>query len=137
MKSWDTRWTIGRIGVVAPDHNDRYSVAPCVVHGHGRMLQTHRTVTQRHQGLTGSLEVAVRHCDTRLLMHTVDVLWHDILTIVDQRLMNGSEARCAIGRDVFDAQGLDDVDHEVRACFTVHAPAQIMGHAAFVLNAMT
>ena len=103
------------IEIVAADHDQGYAIAPGVVDGHRCMLQADRAVTERHQRLAGDLEVAVRHGDRGFLVRAGEKFRHLVAAVVDQRLVDGAEARSRVRRQIFDIEGLDDVDHEVGA----------------------
>ncbi len=90
------------------------AIAPGIVDRHGGVLQADDAVDQRHQRLAGRLEVAVAHTDAGFLVHAGEEFRHRVLAVVDQRFMDAAIARRRIGRQIFDVERLDDVDHEVR-----------------------
>ena len=45
----------------------------------------------------------------------VSDLGHLVPAVIDERFVDAAEAGAGIGGDVFEAQALDDVDHEIRA----------------------
>ena len=123
MKGRHARRAIGGVHVVAADDDHRHAVAPGIVNAHRRMLQADGAVHQRHQRFAGNLEVAVCHADGGLFMHAGEEFGAFVLAVIDQRLVQGAEARSRIAGQIFDVERLDDVDHEVGA-----------GFAAFVLE---
>src|ERR1700733_12461089 len=58
----------GCVSDVAKNHENRYSIAVCVVDCHRRMLQTHRTVNANQKRFSLDFGVSVSHCDCGLLM---------------------------------------------------------------------
>ena len=102
------------VKIVAVDNDHRHAIAISVVDVHGRVHQTDGAVAQGHQRLVGDLVVAVGDADAGLLVGAGEELRHRVLAVVDQRLVDGAIARSGVGRQVFDVEGLDDVDHEVR-----------------------
>ena len=103
------------VEIVAAEHDHRHAVAIRVVDIHGGVHQPDRAVDQRHQRLVGDLVIAVGDADAAFLMGAGEEFRHRVLAVVDQRLVDGAIARCRIGRQVFDVERLDDVDHEVRS----------------------
>ena len=70
-------------------------------------------MAERHQRLAGHLEIAVRHADRGFLMHAGEKFRIFVAAVIDQRLMNAAEARGAVRWEIFEVQGLDDIDHEI------------------------
>ena len=103
------------IEIVAGEHDHGRAVAKRVVDVHGGVHQPDRAVAQRHQRLVGDLVIAVGDADAGFLMGAGEEFRHRVLAVVDQRLMDAAIARCRIGRQVFDVERLDDVDHEIRS----------------------
>ncbi len=109
------------VEVVAADHDHRHAVAPGVVDRHRRVLQPHRAVAQRHQRFAGDLEVAMAHGDRGFLVHAGEELRHLVAAVVDERFVDAAVARSTVRRAVLDVEGLEDVDHEVRARYAADA----------------
>src|ERR1700685_4338214 len=55
---------------VAKNHENRYSIAVCVVDGHRRVLQTHRAVNADQERFPLDFGVSVSHGDRGLFMAT-------------------------------------------------------------------
>jgi hypothetical protein len=72
-------------------------------------------MAQRHQRFAGHLEIAVRHGDRGFLVRAGEKFRHLVAAVIDQRLVDGAEAGSRVRRQIFDIEGLDDVDHEVGA----------------------
>jgi hypothetical protein len=70
---------------------------------------------QHHDRPAGDLEIAVRHADGGLFVHTGDEFRLSVLAVSEQRFVQAAEAGGRIGEGVFDVQGLNDVDHEIRS----------------------
>ena len=113
--------TVRGVKIVAADNEHRHAVAPGVVDRHGGVLQADHAVDQGHQRFAGRLKVAVAHGDAGFLVHAGEEFRHRVLAVIDQQLVQSAVARGRIGRDIFDVERLDDVDHEVGA-----------GHAVFL-----
>ena len=99
---------------VADDDVNRHAVTIGVVDRHGGVLQSDRAVGEYAQRLALNLGVAVAHGDRRLFMATGDELGILVASVVDHRFMESSETRTCNRANVFEAERLDDVDHEVR-----------------------
>ena len=115
MDGRHARRPVRGVEIVAAHDDDRHAVAPCVVDRHAGVLQADGAMDQRQQRLAGDLEVAVRHADGGFLVRAGEELRHLVAAVVDQRLVDAAVARGAVGRQIFDVERLDDVDHEVGA----------------------
>ena len=104
-----------RVQVVAGHDVDRDAVAVGVVDRHRRVLDADRAVAQHRHRLAFGLEVAVRHRHRGLFVAAGDELRRRVAAVVDDRLVDAAEARSRVGRDIFEVERLDDVDHEVAA----------------------
>ena len=113
MEGRHARRALRGVEIVAAHDDDGNAVAPGVVDRHGGVLQPDHAVDQRHQRLAGRLEVAVAHRDAGLLVHAGEEFRHRVLAVIDQRLVDAAIARGRIGRQVFDVERLDHVDHEI------------------------
>ena len=100
---------------VAQDDVDRHAVAPGVVDRHGGVLQSDRAVGKDAERLALDLGVSVRHSHRRLLVAVGDELGALVAAVIDHRFVEAAEARPRVGANVFEAQGLDNVHHEIRA----------------------
>ena len=105
----------GRVGAVAADNEERHAVAIGVVERHRRVLQPDRAVDQVDQRLACDLGVAVRHRHRLLLMGAGEELGGLVLAVIDDRFLDGAEARPGIGGEIVEAQALEAIDHEVGA----------------------
>jgi hypothetical protein len=103
------------VEAVADDHEHRHAVTPGVVQRHRSVLQADGAVRHYRHRLAARLGVAVRHAHRRLFVQTGEQLRLGIAAVVDERFVQAAEARARVGGDVFEAERLDDVDHEVRA----------------------
>ena len=112
LRARDARHGIER---VAENDIDRNPVAVRVVEGHGRVLQADRAVGHHQQRLAFDLEVPVRHRHRRFFVAAGEELRLRIVGVVDDRLLQTAEARPGVGADIFEAERLDDVDHEIGA----------------------
>ncbi len=110
---------VGGVEIGAADDDHGNAVAPGIVDRHGRMLQADGAVAQHHQRLAGGLEVAMGHADRRFFVGAGDEFRLLVAAVVDQRLVQGAEARSRVGDDIVDVEGLDHVDHEVRSIGTM------------------
>ena len=82
--------------MIAADDDNRNAVAPRVVNRHRRMLETDRTVRQRHQRLAGDLEIAMRHGNADFLVIDGKEFGLLVVTIIDQRLVKAAETRSRV-----------------------------------------
>ena len=104
-----------RVERVAEHQVDRHAIAPRVVEGHRRVLQSDRPVRHHRERLPLDLEVAVRHGHRRLFVHAGDQFRLLVAAVVDHRLVEAAEAGAWVGADVLEAERLDRVHHEVGA----------------------
>ena len=109
------RRAVRGIEIVAAEDEHGNAVAPGVVDRHGGVLQADRAVDQRHDRFAGRLEVAMAHGNAGFLVRAGEEFRHRVLAVIDQRLVETAVARGRIGRQIFDVERLDDVDHEVGA----------------------
>ena len=79
------------------------------------MLQADGAVRHDHHRLAFDLGVAVRHGDRRFFVAAGEQLGVLVAAVVDEGFVQAAEAGAGIGGDVFEAERLDDVDHEVGA----------------------
>ncbi len=79
------------------------------------MLQANRAVRHHHHRLTFDLEVPVGHRDRRFFVAAGEQLGRLVAAVIDERFVDAAESGAGVGGDVLEAQGLDDVDHEVGA----------------------
>ena len=103
------------VGNVADDHIHRHAVGIGVVDCHRGMLQSDRAMGHDHHRLAFDLRVSVCHRDRRLFMAAGQQLRRLVATVIDDRLMQRTERRSWIRGDIFDAQRLDGIQHEVRS----------------------
>ena len=102
-----------RVLDVAQQKIQRHAIAVSVVNGHGCVLQAHGAVRHHHHRLAFDLEVAMSHGDRRFLVAAGEQLRDLVAAVINQRLVDAAKAGAGISGDVFDAQLLDHVDHEV------------------------
>jgi hypothetical protein len=95
------------------------------------VLQADGAVRHHRHRLAGRLGIAVRHADRGFLVQAGEELGLGVAAVIDQRFVQAAEARPRVGRDVFEAERLDDVDHEIRARPLDHdvAGQQLLGFA--------
>ena len=107
--------TLGGLQMISGEDHHGRPVTPGVVNRHGSVLQSDRPVREHGQRFAGYFEVAMSDGSRLLLVRTGQQLRRLVAAVVDDRLMDASEARAGIGRDVGQIQTLDDIDHEIRA----------------------
>ena len=117
------------VEIVAGEHDHRRAVAKRVVDVHGGVHQPDRAVDQRHQRLVGDLVIAVGDADAAFLMGAGEEFRRRVLAVVDQQLVDGAIARCRVGRQVFDVERLDNVDHEIRSGLALARIGRDIRHA--------
>jgi hypothetical protein len=105
---WPHRSMLPRIG-------NRDAVGVSVVDGHRSVLQAHRAVRHHHHRLAFDLGVAVRHRHRRFFVAAGEQFGILVAAVVDQGFVQSAETRTGIGGDIFEAQGLENIDHEVGA----------------------
>ncbi len=130
MEGRHARRPVRGIEIIAAHDDDRYPIAPGVVDRHGGVLQTDGAMDERQQRLARHLEIAVPHGHCGFLMHAGEEFRHLVLTVVDQRLVDGAIARGGIGGQILDVERLDHVDHEVGTGDAAD-PRQVLRDAGF------
>ena len=101
------------VEVVARDDHHGHAVTPRVVDRHRGMLDADGAVARRDDRLAGDLRIAMGHRDRLLLVDAGDELGLAIAPVVQDRLVQPSEARARVGRDIVDVEVLEEVDHHV------------------------
>jgi len=79
------------------------------------MLQADGAADHCGHRLARDLGVAMRHGDGDLFVQAHDEFGLGVLAVVQQRFLQAAERRGGEAGDVVDAEGLDRIDHEVRA----------------------
>ena len=97
------------------EHQNRGAVTERVEDRHARVLQAHDVVHDRRHRCAPGLGVAVGHRHRDLLVRGQDQLGRPIAAVVDERVVQPAVGRPGIERDVFDADGAQQVDDEVGA----------------------
>ena len=82
---------------------------------HRGVLQARRRERDDGHWLAGDREVAVRDVDRGLLVRAREPLRRRVAAVIDERLVQPSEARRGIRDDIFEPERLQHVDHEVGA----------------------
>ena len=110
-------WLRALVGVegVAGEDEHRHAVAERVVDRHRGMLQTDRAVHAGEQRLVLDLGVAVRDRDRGFLVRGGELFRRDVVAVVDDGFVQALEARGAGRGEIFEAQALEHIEHEVRA----------------------
>ena len=92
-----------------------HAVHPGVEDRHGRVHQAHVAVNDRRQRLSGNLRVAMGDRDGMLLMEHDEHLGIDVAEVVDQAVVQTSEARTGVQEDIGDVERADHLRDRV-AC---------------------
>jgi hypothetical protein len=79
------------------------------------VLHANRSVNANHQRLAFDLEITMRHADRRFFVAACDELGILVAAVVDEGLVQAAERIAGIRAQIFEADGLEGVDHEVRA----------------------
>ena len=105
-----------RVGIeeITGEHHDRNPITPGVVNRHRRMLKPDGAVRNDAHRLARRLGVTMRHRHRRFLVGAGKKLGFLVATVINDGFLQAAKARSRIGRDVFHAGRLDDVDHVVR-----------------------
>ena len=96
------------------DDVDRHAVAPGVVDRHRRVLQTDGAMARHGHRLAFDLGVALRHGDGDVLVHAGDDFGL-VAGVIDDGFVQAAKARSAVDGEIFDAERLEHVDHEIAA----------------------
>lgn len=105
----------GRVGDVGGEHADRHAIAIGVVDRHRCVLQADRRMDEIEDRLAFDLGIALRHRDRDFFVQAGEPFGRGILAVIDEGFLQAAEARARHRGDVFDAQGLPRIDHEIRA----------------------
>jgi len=79
------------------------------------VLQTDRTVDTYQQGLALNLRIPVAHGDGGFFMAAEGPPRIFVAAIIDDRLVEAPVARARVGADKLEADGFEDVHHEISA----------------------
>src|SRR5437016_3007405 len=77
------------------------------------MLQAQRAVCVYSHRLALDLEVTVRYCYRSLFVETRQQLRVAVHSVIDSGFMQTAVAGARIGGDIFEAEGLNHIQHEV------------------------
>ena len=97
---------------ISDHHIHGNTIAEGIVDAHDGVLQADRAVPAHHRGLAFDLGVAVRHGRPGLFMHYEDVLGVLVAAIVYDGFLY-PRAPAGQAEEVFEAEGFEDVNHEV------------------------
>jgi len=89
--------------------------AKAFVDRHGGVLEADGAVGHHHDGFAFDLGEAVGHGDGGFLVAAGEEFRGAVAAVVDDRFVERAEGGAGVGADVLDAEGLDDIDHEVGA----------------------
>ena len=104
---------LGRVLRVAEHEKYRHAIAPRVVDRHRRVLGADGPVHADEHGFALDLRVAVGHGHRDLFVRAGDAFGIAVPCVIDDRLMDADEARCAHGEHVFHVHRSEQIDHEV------------------------
>ena len=114
MRPLRTRRALVRLHDIAAHDEDRHAVAPGVVHCHGGMLQADDAVARHRNRLAFDLGIALRKVDGDVLVHAGDD-FRLVAAVIDDGFVQAAVARRAVDRQIFDAERVQHVGHEVAA----------------------
>jgi len=114
MRRVGARPALVRLHDIAAHDEDRHAVAPGVVHRHGGVLQADDAVARHRDRLAFDLGIALRQVDGDILMHTGDDFGF-VAAVIDDGFVQAAVARSAVDRQIFDAERVQHIGHEVAA----------------------
>jgi hypothetical protein len=88
---------------IAAQDDHRHAIAPGVVDRHGGVLQADDAVTRHCHRPAGHFGVALRYVDGDVLVHAGEN-FRFVVGVIDGGFVQAAVARCAIDRQIFDAQ---------------------------------
>ncbi len=100
---------------IAEDDVDGDAVGVGVVNRHGSVLQADGAVGHDHHGFAFDLGVAVGHGDGGFLVQAGEEFGVLVIAVVDDGFVEATEAGAGVRGAIFDAERLDDVNHEIGA----------------------
>ena len=102
------------ISVIPDEQNDRHAVTKSAVNRHRGVLQADRAVCVNRHGFAFNLEVTVCHCNGSLFMKAGQKLRVAVHSIINGGFMQTAVTGARIGGDIFEPEGFDHIEHEVR-----------------------
>ena len=91
MRPFGARPALVSIDAVATKHDERHTVTPCVVNGHGGMLKAHTAVRHHSHWFARRFGVAVGNGHRRFFMQARDQLGGFVAAIVHHRFMQAAK----------------------------------------------